>query len=63
MDLDKRIKFAYLLIIPLFFVLVSIDPPTMLLSMFATYAVSAPVLWGARRLRRLVRGSSASGTA
>ena len=56
-DLDRRIKFAYMLIVPLFFVLVAIDPPTMLLSMFATYALSAPVLWTARRLRRLFRGS------
>lgn len=54
-DLDRRIKFAYMLLVPLFFVLVAIDPPTMLLSMFATYALSAPTLWGARRLRRLLR--------
>lgn len=55
-QLDRRIKFAYMLIVPLFFVLVAWDPPTMLLSMFATYALSAPVLWVGRRLRRLLRG-------
>src|SRR5690349_23072136 len=44
-DLDRRIKFVYMLIVPLFLVLIAIDPPTMLLSLFATYAVSAPVLW------------------
>jgi CDP-diacylglycerol--serine O-phosphatidyltransferase len=55
-DLDRRIKFAYMLIVPLFFVLIAIDPPTMLLSIFATYAASAPVLWTARRLRRMFRG-------
>lgn len=60
-DLDRRIKFAYMLIVPLFFVLIAIDPPTMLLSMFATYALSAPVLWAGRRVRRLVRNSPAAG--
>jgi CDP-diacylglycerol--serine O-phosphatidyltransferase len=59
MDPDGRIKFAYLIIVPLFFVLVAIDPPTMLLSMFATYAVSAPLLWAARRIRRLFRAGPA----
>jgi CDP-diacylglycerol--serine O-phosphatidyltransferase len=60
-NLDRRIKFAYMLIVPLFFVLVAIDPPAMLLSMFATYALSAPVLWIGRRLRRAFRGAPTSG--
>ncbi len=60
-DLDRRIKFAYLLIVPLFFVLIAIDPPTMLLSIFATYAASAPLLWAGRRLRRLFRGPTVAG--
>jgi CDP-diacylglycerol---serine O-phosphatidyltransferase len=55
-DVDRRIKYAYILIVPLFFVLVAVDPPTMLLSIFSIYALSAPVLWGARRLRRVFRG-------
>ena len=42
-----------MLLVPLFFVLIALDPPTMLLSMFGTYALSAPVLWVGRRLRRL----------
>lgn len=54
-DLDRRIKFVYMLLVPLFFVLIAIDPPTMLLSMFGTYALSAPVLWIARRMRRITR--------
>jgi hypothetical protein len=33
----------------------------MLLSMFATYALSAPVLWVGRRLRRLFRGPPVAG--
>jgi CDP-diacylglycerol--serine O-phosphatidyltransferase len=60
-DLDRRIKFAYMIIVPLFFVLIAMDPPTMLLSMFATYAASAPILWAGRRLRRLIRGAPAPG--
>ena len=58
-DLDRRIKFVYMLLVPLFFVLIAVDPPTMLLSMFATYAVSAPVLWAGRRIRRALRGAPA----
>jgi len=60
-DLDKRIRFVYMLLVPLTFVLIAIDPPTMLLSMFGTYALSAPVLWVGRRLRRLVRGAPTPG--
>src|SRR5947208_1069387 len=30
-NLDKRVKFVYILIVPLFFVLISLDPPAMLL--------------------------------
>ena len=56
-DLDRRIKFVYLLLVPLFLILIFIDPPTMLLSMFGTYALSAPLLWVGRRLRRLARRS------
>ena len=55
--LDRRIRFVYMLLVPLFFVLIFSDPPTMLLSMFGTYALTAPLLWFGRRLRRLVRGA------
>jgi CDP-diacylglycerol--serine O-phosphatidyltransferase len=60
-NLDRRVKFVYVLIVPLFFVLIAIDPPAMLLSVFATYALSAPVLWVGRRLRRVFRGPPVSG--
>ena len=59
-DMDRRIKRAYVIIVPLFFALIALDPPTMLLSMFATYAASAPVLWVARRIRRAFRGTPSS---
>ncbi len=54
-DLDKRIRFVYLLLVPLALILILVDPPTMLLSMFGTYALSAPALWVGRRLRRALR--------
>jgi CDP-diacylglycerol--serine O-phosphatidyltransferase len=60
-NLDKRVKFVYLLIVPLFFVLIALDPPAMLLAIFGTYALSAPVLWVGRRLRRLFRGPPVAG--
>ncbi len=56
-DIDKRIKRAYMIIVPVFFVLIAIDPPTMLFSIFTTYALSAPVLWVGRRIRRALRGA------
>jgi len=58
-DIDRRIKRAYMVIVPVFFVLIAIDPPTMLFSIFTTYALSAPVLWVGRRVRRLLRGAPA----
>ena len=61
LNLDRRIRFVYMLLVPLVFVLIAIDPPTMLLSMFGTYALSAPLLWVGRRLRRAVRGAPAAG--
>jgi len=48
-----------MVIVPVFFVLIAIDPPTMLFSIFMTYALSAPVLWIGRRIRRAFRGARA----
>jgi CDP-diacylglycerol--serine O-phosphatidyltransferase len=58
-DLDRRIRFVYMVLVPIAFLLIAVDPPTMLLAMFGTYALSAPLLWVGRRLRRLVRGAPA----
>jgi CDP-diacylglycerol--serine O-phosphatidyltransferase len=58
-DLDRRIRFVYMVLEPIAFLLIAVDPPTMLLAMFGTYALSAPLLWVGRRLRRLVRGAPA----
>jgi CDP-diacylglycerol---serine O-phosphatidyltransferase len=60
-DMDQRIKRAYMILVPLFFVLIALEPATMLLSMFATYAASAPVLWVVRRIRRTSRSTPAPG--
>ena len=61
-DLDRRVRFVYILLVPLVFVAIAVDPPTMLLALFGTYAASAPVLWVGRRARRLVRGSAPAGS-
>ena len=55
-ELERRVKFIYLALVPLFFWFIVQDPPTMLLSIFGTYAVSAPALWVGRRIRRVLRG-------
>jgi len=51
-DVDKRVRYYYFIVVPLFLALIAIDPPTMLLAMFSTYALSAPVQWAVRRFRR-----------
>ena len=63
-DLDKRVRFFYMLlavivIIAVALVVNTVDPPALLLAVFGTYALSAPLLWAGRRLRRLVRGPRA----
>ena len=60
-NLDRRIRFVYIVLVPVFFVLIALEPPTMLLSMFGTYALSAPLLWVWRRLLRSTRGAPAAG--
>jgi CDP-diacylglycerol---serine O-phosphatidyltransferase len=62
-DLDRRIRWVYIALVPVTFAFIAADPPTMLLAIFGTYALSAPVLWIGRRLRRLVRGAPGPGTA
>ncbi len=56
LDLRGRIPFVSILIVPLVFVLVFIDPPQVLFAVFALYALSGPVgyvvrLAGARAQR------------
>ena len=60
-NLDRRVKYYYIVMVPVFFMLIALEPPTMLLSMFGVYALSAPLLWVGRRLRRVIRGAPPGG--
>lgn len=62
-DVSPRgsVSFTRFFIIPLTFVLIALDPPTVLFAMAATYAASGPVLslwrWRRRSLRRQREGT------
>ncbi len=51
-NLGSRVRFGNLLMIPLLLILVSLNPPVVLFSMYFTYAVAGPVIWLWRRVRR-----------
>ena len=51
-NLGGRIPFGYVLLIPAIFILISLNPPTVLFLLFFGYALSAPLLAGWRLLRR-----------
>jgi CDP-diacylglycerol--serine O-phosphatidyltransferase len=51
----KRVRFASLLLVPLTFIAIAVNPPVMLLAFSGTFALSAPILWAVRRLRRRPR--------
>jgi CDP-diacylglycerol--serine O-phosphatidyltransferase len=59
-DLDPkmRIPVAFMVLVPLGFVLVGSSPPEMLFSLFAVYAASGPLFWAWRRLRKSRRGAT-----
>lgn len=59
-DLDPkmRIPVAFMVLVPLGFVLVGSSPPEMLFALFAVYASSGPLLWAWRKLRRSKRGAA-----
>jgi CDP-diacylglycerol--serine O-phosphatidyltransferase len=60
-NLQRRMPFAVLLLIPLGFVVVGLSPPEMLFGMFALFALSGPLLWAWRRVtrgRRTARAAS-----
>ena len=44
LDLKGRVPFVAILVVVLVFVLISIDPPQILFSIFALYALSGPVI-------------------
>lgn len=53
-----RVRFTHILFVPLAFVLLALHPPVVLLVIFGCYALSAPVTWVFRKLRRRNRGTS-----
>jgi CDP-diacylglycerol--serine O-phosphatidyltransferase len=52
LDLGRSVPFTFLLVIPAIFMLISLDPPTVLFLMAFTYALSGPAL----ELWRMTRG-------
>lgn len=55
-DASARVRFTYILFVPLAFVLLALYPPITLLVFFGCYALSAPSVWLYRKLRRRTRG-------
>ena len=51
-ELTRRVRSAYALLIPLAFVLIALYPPIVLPALFGSFALSAPAMWLWRRLRR-----------
>jgi CDP-diacylglycerol--serine O-phosphatidyltransferase len=58
-NLNRRMPFAVLLLIPLGFVLVGSSPPEMLFGLFGLFALSGPMLWAWRRVTRSRRAGRA----
>jgi CDP-diacylglycerol--serine O-phosphatidyltransferase len=54
----RRIPFTWMLVIPLVFMVISIDPPLVFLLMFGAYALSGPVHWYWRRRRGIATSVS-----
>ena len=56
-NFGRRIPFTWMLVIPLIFMIISIDPPLVFLTLFGIYALTGPVRWLWRR-RRAEPGST-----
>ena len=59
-NLSRRVPFAFMLLVPLGFVIVGSSPPEMLFGLFGVYALSGPAVWlwrRAMRSRRTVRST------
>src|SRR5450631_3657287 len=52
-----RVRFPYIILVPLAFVLIALHPSITLLALFGGYALSAPIVWVFRKLRRRSRGT------
>ncbi|MFZ8885798.1 MAG: CDP-diacylglycerol--serine O-phosphatidyltransferase [Steroidobacteraceae bacterium] len=49
---SERVRYSRLLLIPLVFSLIAINPPVALFLLFGSYAASGPLVWSWRRLTR-----------
>jgi CDP-diacylglycerol--serine O-phosphatidyltransferase len=56
-DAGARVRFAHIIFVPLAFVLLALHPQAILLLIFGCYALSAPLIWVYRRLRRRSRAA------
>lgn len=52
LKLTGRVRYGYALLVPLAFVVIAAEPPVVLLALFGAFALSAPLAWLWRRLRR-----------
>lgn len=52
LDAEGPVRFATFLLVPLGFILIALYPPTALLAIFGTYALSGPLFWVLKRMRR-----------
>jgi CDP-diacylglycerol--serine O-phosphatidyltransferase len=53
-----RVRFTYIVLVPLAFVFIFLHPAITLLMIFGCYALSAPTIWAYRKLRRRTRGTT-----
>jgi CDP-diacylglycerol--serine O-phosphatidyltransferase len=60
-NLTRRIPFAFMMLVPLGFVIVGSSPPEMLFGLFAIFALSGPALWAWRKLVRTRRPPRVAG--
>ena len=57
----ERVRYSKLLLVPLVIALIAVNPPVVLFTLFAVYALSGPVGWSWLKLRRRPRdGASAT---
>lgn len=52
LNLRGRVPWAYAMLVPLAYVVISLRPPETLFGLFGIYAASAPLYWAWRRIRR-----------
>jgi CDP-diacylglycerol--serine O-phosphatidyltransferase len=61
LDLRRPVPFAFLILIPLGFVVVGSSPPEMLFGLFGLYALSGPAVWAWHRIAKRRRQGKARG--